>query len=226
MVDLRELYLLLKEHWGHLSWWPAESAFEVAVGAILTQRTAWRNVESAIMRLKEKQAMHPDGILGIPEFELADMLRCCGFYRQKSTYLRDFCRFLVSEFEGDIEKMNAMGVEDARQALLLVRGIGQETADSILLYACGVSTFVIDEYTRRIVSRIERTEKPGYLVLKRRFESELPPDINIYRQFHALLVELGKGYCKSKPECRGCPAFTVCLTAGASVEREQRVAQK
>jgi len=213
MVDLRELYLLLKEHWGHLSWWPAESAFEVAVGAILTQRTAWRNVESAIMRLKEKQAMHPDGILGIPEFELADMLKPCGFYRQKSTYLRDFCRFLVSEFEGDIEKMNAMGVEDARQALLLVRGIGQETADSILLYACGHPTFVIDAYTQRIISRLERTEILDYLVLKRRFECEIPADLNIYRQYHALLVELGKECCRSSPACSGCPASVVCQSA-------------
>lgn len=212
MVDLRDLYLLLKEHWGHLSWWTADSAFEVAVGAILTQRTAWRNAELTIRRLKDKQAMHPDGLLGIPEFELAEILKSCGFFRQKSAYLRDFCRFLVCEFDGDIEKMKAKDIEGARRALLSVRGIGQETADSILLYACGFPTFVIDAYTQRIISRLERTVKPDYIALKRRFESEIPADLDIYRQYHALLVELGKEYCRPLPVCSDCPICGICLS--------------
>lgn len=212
MVDLRDLYRLLKGHWGRLSWWPADSDFEVAVGAILTQRTAWRNVESAVAQIKDRNLLHPEGILGMPESELTGILRPCGFYRQKSDYLRGFCRFVMSELGGDLGNLKQSDLEVSRRALLSVRGIGQETADSILLYACGHPTFVIDAYTRRIVSRLERTEMPEYRALKRRFESEIHPDLEVYRQYHALLVELGKQYCRPVQACSRCPATGICLS--------------
>ncbi len=210
MVDFLKIYERLYEYFGPQSWWPAENDFEVAIGAILTQRTTWRNVEKTLETLKQHGVLHPDNILDLSDHSLSLLLRQCGFYRQKTRYLRNFCETLMRDFHGEIVSLRKMNFEQAKNWLLSIKGIGPETADSILLYACEFPTFVIDTYTQRIISRLEHATKSSYSALKARFERELPADLEIYRQYHALLVELGKRNCKSQPLCDDCPISVMC----------------
>jgi len=210
MVDLLKIYERLYEYFGPQSWWPAENDFEVAIGAILTQRTTWRNVEKTLEALKQHGVLHPDNILDLSDHSLSSLLRQCGFYKQKTRYLRNFCETLMRDFHGEIASLRKMNFEQAKNWLLSIKGIGPETADSILLYACEFPTFVIDTYTQRIISRLEPATKSSYSALNARFERELPANLEIYRQYHALLVELGKRNCKSQPLCDDCPISVMC----------------
>jgi endonuclease III related protein len=202
-----DLYERLHAHFGDLGWWPGETPFEVAVGAILTQNTVWRNVEKAIGNLKVARVLTPVGLFGLDEATLAEMIRPAGYFRVKARRLKAFLHYLKERNGLSMEKMFRKGTGPLRAELLSVHGIGEETADSILLYAGNRPVFVIDAYTRRILARhgwIGGGEAYG---LVRDVVSEgLPARAPLYKQYHALFVQTGKEFCrKASPRCEGCP---------------------
>ncbi|ADR18703.1 HhH-GPD family protein [Calditerrivibrio nitroreducens DSM 19672] len=204
------IYRYLFNRYGDLKWWPAESAFEVAIGAILTQNTSWRNVERSIENLKKFELLSPEKILGLDFSELANLIRPSGFYNQKAERLIIFSRFILEECNGDIKYLNKLETADARKRLLLLKGVGPETADSILLYACDHTIFVIDKYTMRMFNRVGMGWSEKYDIFQKNIMELLPHDLNIYRHYHALIVENSKNYCRSKPFCEGCPIAKIC----------------
>jgi endonuclease-3 related protein len=203
---------LFAEH-GPQHWWPGRSRFETIAGAILTQNTSWRNVERALTNLREARLLSPEAILRVPWPRLASCLRPAGYFRQKSRTLKSFVAFLFARHEGSLDRLFARPTELVRNELLRLRGIGPETADSILLYAGKHPVFVVDAYTRRILDRHSLWSNPAkdssaknYEAIRAFFESELPPDHQLFNEFHALLVHTGKHYCfKTDPSCSGCP---------------------
>ena len=201
------MYKRMYEALGPQGWWPGETPFEVCVGAILTQNTNWQNVERAIENLKQTGVLSPKALYELPEGILAELIRPAGYFRVKATRLKNFIRFLVENFEGDLERLFALPLAEAREALLSVSGIGPETADSILLYAGEKPTFVIDAYTRRILLRHGlATEDMGYEDLREMFMRHLPEDTQLYNEYHALLVAVGKNFCRpQRPRCEECP---------------------
>ena len=201
------MYKRMYEALGPQGWWPGETPFEVCVGAILTQNTNWQNVERAIENLKQTGVLSPKALYELPEEILAELIRPAGYFRVKATRLKNFIRFLVENFEGDLERLFALPLAEAREALLSVSGIGPETADSILLYAGEKPTFVIDAYTRRILLRHGlATEDMGYEDLREMFMRHLPEDTQLYNEYHALLVAVGKNFCRpQRPRCEECP---------------------
>lgn len=204
-----EIYQRLFEAFGARRWWPGETPFEVMVGAILTQNTSWRNVEKAIAALKAKGILTPEGIRRLELSELEGLIRSSGFYRLKAKRLKTFVDFLFSAFGGDLEKMRLTDLWELRKKLLAVNGIGPETCDSILLYGLGKPIFVVDAYTKRILSRhgiIE--EKASYEAVQRLFMDHLPPEERLFNEYHALLVRLAKSCCLKKPKCALCPLGT------------------
>ncbi len=203
---LREMYDRLERRFGDLCWWPAETPLEVIVGAILTQNTNWQNVERAVANLRNENLLTEQGLLAVEEGRLAELLRPSGYYRVKAKRLKAFIHFLFGEYRGDLGKMFAEDPRDLRVKLLGVKGIGEETADSILLYAGGMPVFVVDAYTRRILSRhgIVDGDK-SYGEIQRLFMDNLPADAPFYNQYHALLVQAGKLFCRKEPLCRDCP---------------------
>ena len=193
-------------HFGPLRWWPGETPFEVIVGAILTQNTAWTNVEKAIANIRCAAALSPKKLRRMPAARLARLIRPSGYYNVKAKRLKAFLDFLHREYDDSIAKMFRESPQALREKLLAVNGIGPETADSILLYAGGVPTFVVDAYTKRILSRhgiLDGNEK--YEDVKQLFESNLPRDVQLYNEFHAQIVNVGKNYCRRTPHCAECP---------------------
>jgi endonuclease-3 related protein len=203
---------------GHLQWWPGETSFEVCVGAILTQNTSWTCVERAIENLKSAGVLAPAVLFALPEAELARLIRPAGYFNLKARRLRSFLRVLVQDHGGDLDKLFAGPTQAVRARLLAIHGIGPETADSMLLYAGGHSSFVIDAYTRRI---FERHQWPGgragdrdrfsYDSLKTLCESALARQrgrarLDHWQDYHAQLVMVGKHYCRpGNPRCSECP---------------------
>ncbi|MDX9820965.1 MAG: endonuclease III domain-containing protein [Syntrophales bacterium] len=205
-LRLRRIYSSLDAHFGDLHWWPGETPFEIIVGAILTQSTAWRNVETAIGRLKNRQIMNPRSMRLLPEQELASIIRPAGSFNVKAARLKAFLRFLHEDYGDSLDRMFAVDTPSLRSALLAVHGIGPETADSILLYAGGRPTFVVDAYTKRILSRHSLISSAAdYPSIQRLFMASLPKEIAIYKQYHALIVETGKAFCRKTPICSACP---------------------
>lgn len=204
---LIEIYESLLSAFGPQGWWPAETPFEVCVGAILTQNTNWQNVEKAIQNLKEKNLLEPEKLYGLPLEELAQLIRPCGYYNLKAKRLRNFLTFLFSEYQGDLSAMAKEETESLREKLLTVRGLGPETVDSILLYAFERPVFVVDAYTYRIFSRHRLIpEEIDYESLRTFFETNLPEDVSLYKEYHALIVACGKALCKkARPLCETCP---------------------
>jgi len=203
---LMEIFDKLLKAFGPRHWWPGESPFEVMVGAILTQNTSWKNVEKAIQRLKARRVLTPDGIHRLKTSDLASLIRSSGFYRIKADRLKSFVDFLFEEFEGKIERMKKEPFEGLRKRLLEVKGIGQETADSILLYALQKPMFVVDAYTRRVLSRHGMiSNRASYEEVQKLFMRHLPPDENLFNEYHALLVHVAKSACKKIPQCDICP---------------------
>jgi endonuclease-3 related protein len=203
---LMEVFRRLERHYGPTHWWPGETPFEIAVGAVLTQNTAWTNVERAIANLKQRNWLDPSAILGAPDDELHEALRPSGYFRIKAKRLRSFCTWLLREFGGSMEWMAKQPLEELRPRLLEVNGIGPETADDILLYACEKPVFVVDAYTRRIWSRhgwVEGDVK--YEPLRAYFEDSLAADIGLFKEYHGLIVFTGKDHCRRRPRCEGCP---------------------
>jgi endonuclease III related protein len=219
--ELLRIYELLNGHFGDLHWWPAEEPFEIMVGAILTQNTAWTNVEKAIAALKQKRLLSPGALSRIDEETLAGIIRPSGYYNVKAKRIKAFVRFLQEEYAGNIGNMSAEGLAVLREKLLGVRGIGQETADSILLYACGKPIFVCDAYTRRILERHRMIrEDADYHQLQTTFMDHLPHDATIFNQFHALLVYTGKTFCRKVPKCDSCPLQTLHAERNPLLRRE------
>jgi endonuclease-3 related protein len=207
---LMDIYRTLYQVYGPRHWWPGESAFEVMVGAILTQNTSWKNVEKAIQRLKGNNVLSVKGLHQLKRQELASLIKSSGYYRIKADRLKAFVDFLFKDYEGDIEKMGEESLPVLRQKLLKVKGIGPETADSILLYGIKRPIFVVDAYTKRIFSRHSVVaEKASYGEIQRLFMSHLPHNKRLFNEYHALLVHLGKTVCKKIPRCDICPLWRI-----------------
>ncbi|MFV2057418.1 MAG: endonuclease III domain-containing protein [Thiohalomonadales bacterium] len=197
------IYELLDTHYGPQHWWPADTPFEVMVGAILVQNTAWKNASTAIMRLKKAGLMSPSAIRKISTNELAELIVSSGYFNIKAQRLMALCEWL--EDRGGIDKIKLKPLKLLRQDLLAVHGIGPETADDILLYALDKPTFVIDAYTRRLFSRLGLiTHDMNYDILRGHFEQALERDVAVFNQYHALIVVHAKGICKKLPVCERC----------------------
>jgi endonuclease-3 related protein len=208
MYKFLDIYKTLASHFGPQRWWPADTPFEVVVGAILTQNTSWKNVERAIENLKSAGVLDIEGIHRIPQEKLETLIQPSGFYKIKAKRLKHFIDYLFSEYGGDLDKLLSLEPEPLRDELLGVNGIGYETADSIVLYAADKPSFVVDAYTRRVFGRLGVLEKDAeYDEIKHKFEENLPKDTEIYNEFHALIVVLAKDICKKKPLCDACPLF-------------------
>lgn len=191
---------------GPLQWWPGDTAFEVMVGAILTQNTNWKNVERAIANLRAANLVDPHRMLALQPEALAELIRPAGYFRIKAGRLRSFLRYFVDNYGGSVPRMATRGLPELREELLDVKGIGPETADSILLYALEKPTFVIDAYTKRMLLRHGLcAEDEGYYGLQEIFTDMLPADVPLYNEYHALIVEVGKEYCRTNPRCADCP---------------------
>lgn len=203
---LADIHDRLFARFGPQHWWPGETPFEVAIGAILTQNTNWRNVERAIANLKQAGMLSVDGILDADESALAELIRPSGYFRQKAARLKIFCRFLGDNFGGEIGRMADCDIHSLRKKLLSVNGIGPETADSIILYAAGKPVFVIDAYTKRVLSRHGIIDaKAGYHQVQELFHANIEHDERLFNEYHALIVRLCKEHCMKKPQCDGCP---------------------
>lgn len=189
-----------------MKWWPGETPFEVIVGAILTQNTNWDNVAKAIHNLKTAGMLCPVKLNATDELEIAGLIRPSGYYNVKARRLRNFLKFLFDEFGGDIDAMFSAGAKKLRGMLLKVNGVGEETADSILLYAGVLPVFVVDAYTRRIMKRHGVFEgDPPYSEIQKLITSNISQKTSLYNQFHALIVQAGKDFCRKKPLCEQCP---------------------
>lgn len=213
----RHVHDRLLAAFGPQHWWPGETPFEVMVGAVLTQNTAWSNVERAIANLKGADALSVPAILGLEDAALAALIRPAGYFNVKARRLKALAEFLDrAGVAGDPARL-AEGADPAalRQRLLGVHGIGEETADSILLYALGLPSFVVDAYTRRIFTRlglIRGGERYG--PQRRLFMDRLPADAALYNEYHALIVALGKDCCRPRPRCPACPLLDGCPRRG------------
>jgi endonuclease-3 related protein len=203
---LLNLYDRLYSRFGPQRWWPADTPFEVIIGAILTQNTAWPNVEKAIQNLKKHRLLSPKALSKATPSKIAALIRPSGYYNIKTKRLGSFLSFLNRAYKGSISTMSRSEPLALRKALLEVKGIGPETADSILLYALGKPFFVIDAYTRRIFERHKLVKKGiSYEELQRFFMKNLPKSAKLYNEYHALIVRVGKEYCKKRPSCGLCP---------------------
>ena len=201
-----KIYKRLYKAYGPRHWWPGETPFEVMVGAILTQNTSWRNVEKAIQNLKVRKVLHARGIHQLKRSQLASLIRPSGYFRIKADRLKAFVNFLFENYKGNVGKMRKERLTILRQRLLDIKGIGPETADSILLYGLKKPIFVVDAYTKRILSRHGiLSERASYEEVQRLFMDYLPQDGRLFNEFHALLVHLGKSLCKKTPRCNLCP---------------------
>lgn len=201
-----QVYHRLYRHYGDLHWWPGGSPLEISVGAILTQNTAWANVEKAIKRLNETHSLSVKVLGHLPHKRLAPLIKAAGYFNVKARRLKNFISFLQGHYRGSLKAMFNQATDTLRLQLLAVNGIGPETADSILLYAGQKPVFVIDAYTKRIFSRhrVMPYEK-SYEEFQRLFIKHLPVDVYLYNQYHAMLVNIGKDFCRSRPLCESCP---------------------
>ena len=203
---LMEIYNLLYKAFGPQHWWPGETPFEIAVGAILTQNTNWGNVEKAINNLKKQKSLNAKTLHNMADKKLALLIKPAGYYNIKTKRLKNFLDFFTNHYKGSIEKMKTEDKEALREKLLNINGIGPETADSILLYALEKPIFVIDAYTKRVLKRHNVvSEKADYYELQEIFHKNLPQDTTLFNEFHALFVKLGKDFCRTKPRCEACP---------------------
>lgn len=203
---LAKMYAALFRAYGPQDWWPADTPVEVAVGAILTQNTAWTNVEKAIRNLQHHHALNLTRIAGMDLVELGHLIRSAGTYRVKARRLQAFARWVVDVHRGKLDQALRGDLQRVRETLLGIHGIGPETADAILLYAGHRASFVIDTYTRRVLRRHRLIdERSPYHTIKERFESELPADVKQFNEYHALLVAVGKRHCRARADCVGCP---------------------
>lgn len=206
-----QLYSALLRHYGNPAWWPAESPFEVCMGAILTQNTSWTNVEKAINRLKRSTKIDPASIVHLGQEDLEELIKQSGFYRQKARRLLIFSRFILERCNGDIGALSVGPVEEVRRTLLQLEGIGDETADAIMVYACGLPVFVADAYSRRVLSRLGLVEADSdYAEVREIVEGKFGKDTLRLNRLHALLVEFSKDKCRKTPLCKNCFLMNSC----------------
>jgi endonuclease III related protein len=205
-----EIFEALLKAYGPLHWWPAETPFEVCVGAILTQNTNWGNVEKAIVNLKHEGILSIDALWEIQQERLAELIRPSGFFNVKSARLKEFIGWVL-ERHGSLDAMFSGDWRSLRDELNAVRGIGRETCDSILLYAGDKPSFVVDAYTKRLFSRLGVvSETASYEELRSLFMNALPLDAPLFNEYHALIVEHCKRHCRKKAICEGCPLKGLC----------------
>ena len=208
--QLLDVYRGMLATYGPQQWWPADSAFEVVVGAVLTQNTNWSNVERAIANLRQADALSLSAIQRLPREQLAQLIRPAGYYNLKTQRLLALCDYLSAC--QSLQSLAELPLDEARSGLLSVWGIGPETADDILLYALDRPVFVIDAYTRRLLVRLGLAAgRESYEDLRRGFERALPPDVALFKQYHALLVEHAKRVCRKTPACESCCFASDCL---------------
>ena len=207
MNKLLEIYEILLEHFGPQKWWPGDSPFEVMVGAVLTQNTNWTNVGKAIDNLKNENLLSFEKLHDLPLEMLAEKIKPAGYFNLKAKRLKNLLDFIAREHGGSLEEMFGMDMYSLREEILTVKGIGPETADSILLYAGNKPVFVVDAYTHRIFARHNIiAEDEGYYEIQEYLALSLPEDVQLFNEYHALIVRLGKEFCKkSKPLCAQCP---------------------
>jgi len=203
----KEIYTLLHDHFGPQGWWPGNSPFEIMVGAVLTQNTNWENVRKAISNLQEAGMLSFPALSALPVDDLAQLIKPSGYFNIKARRLKNLLQMIIERYSGKLELFLDEDLPRGREALLSVNGIGPETADSILLYAANQPVFVVDAYTHRIFSRHDLTaEETDYHSLQEQFHDRLPQQSALYNEYHALIVTLGKGFCKkNNPRCTQCP---------------------
>ena len=233
-MSLQQIFDDLLAAYGPQHWWPGDTPFGVMVGAVLTQNTAWGNVEKAIANLKKNDALSAEAIVGCEHDRLAAWLKPSGYFNIKATRLQNFCRWYLAQ--GGFEALNQRPTDELRHGLLSVNGVGPETADDMLLYAFERPVFVIDAYTRRLFSRLGLVLRPGYIdgcrirqynlggvlvdeklgyeALRSFFETALPADVALFNEYHALIVRHAKQACRKRPLCEACPLAVDCLAAG------------
>jgi len=204
---LVSIYRRLYSRFGPQGWWPAKTPFEVIIGAILTQNTSWLNVEKAIRNLRKSRLLTPSRLYGLTTGYLGSLIKPAGYYNVKAGRLKEFLGFLFKNYGGSLRRMSGIDTAALRSQLLSVKGIGPETADSILLYALDRPVFVVDAYTRRVLLRHRLIEEGAtYDEIQGIFLKNLKPGLRLFNEYHALLVRLGKEFClKSKPRCKSCP---------------------
>jgi len=208
---LLSIYHQLMARYGPQYWWPAQEPFEIIVGAILTQSAAWGNAEKAIANLKSAKALSPEALRRLTLSQVAGLIRPCGYYNAKALKLKSFAHWLGEYYNDDLSKLFTNNTDHLRQQLLSVHGIGQETADSIILYAANKPIFVIDAYTRRIINRIGLApDSNSYPAYQNLFMHNLPADTQLFNEYHALLVCLGKRVCRNHPLCHQCCLNSIC----------------
>jgi endonuclease-3 related protein len=213
--QLKEIYDLLYKRFGPQDWWPGDTPFEVIVGAILTQNTNWTNVEKAITNIKNANLLTPEKLHHLDITKLAALIRPAGYFNIKAKRLKNFLDWFFENYEGNLVNLEKVRTSELREQLLSVKGIGPETADSILLYALNRPVFVVDAYTARICARHHLIDEDAdlsvvsssnhYHQIQETFESNLPCDIQLFNEYHALIVNLGKDFCKPTPKCEECP---------------------
>ncbi|MBN1389695.1 MAG: hypothetical protein JXA22_03525 [Candidatus Thermoplasmatota archaeon] len=215
-----QLFSKLFLAFGDPCWWPGETPFEVAIGAILTQNTAWSNVETAIGNLKKAEMLDPAKVIECSPDRLAGLIHATGYHNQKTEYIKVISNFIVEELGGDISSLSSWDTKDARTALLSLKGVGNETADSILCYAVRKPVFVVDVYTLRIFARMDPRpiiemdvhEPLDPMAVRSEIMTSLKGDALLYNRLHALLVILAKEYCRKNPKCGACPVHDICRT--------------
>lgn len=204
---IHSIFKALFNRYGSQYWWPGDGALECIIGAILTQNTSWNNVEKAINGLKNRHLLSIDEMINITTEELAELIKPSGYYNQKAKKIKDFVALICSNYSGNLDRLLEEDLHTLRSSLLNIKGIGPETADSIILYAANKPIFVVDAYTHRIFYRHNMiTEDTDYQSLQDLFMDSLPDDTNMFNEYHALIVKVGKEHCKKKnPICEGCP---------------------
>jgi len=217
-MQLLEVFHRLHACYGDQHWWPARTPFEVIVGAVLTQNTAWSNVERAIANLRAAGALDLASLDALPPSALETLIRPAGFFRQKAQRLQQFTAFVRRQYGGDLDRFLSLPLSQLREELLQRPGIGPETADSIVLYAAGLPSFVVDAYTRRLLERLGLLPGPdGYETIRALFMQQLPQSAPLYNEYHALIVVHAKERCrKRKPLCSGCPLQVDCRFAATT----------
>jgi endonuclease-3 related protein len=218
---LMDIYNKLYEHFGPRHWWPADSSFEMIIGAILTQNVSWRSVITAIENLKQEGILSLEGILSCDCSDLAALVRPARYHNQKAKKLKAFCSVIVEEFGGNLDTFLTQEMGTLREQLLEIYGIGPETADCIILYAAQQPIFVVDAYTRRIFSRLGIfPEKISYQEMQHFFMFHLPKDVELYNEYHAQIDALGNQIClKTKPRCGECPVVCNCSAWGEILQK-------
>ena len=221
---LENIYQRLMNHYGLQHWWPAKEPFEVIIGAILTQSVAWRNVERAIANLKEAGALSPQALRQLETDQIASLIHPCGYFNAKALKLKAFARWLGERYQDNLKKLFSNSISELREQLLGIHGIGEETADSIILYSARKPSFVVDAYTRRILSRLGLASKDSsYATYQALFMQNLPHEVSLFNEYHALLVRLAKDVCSKQLFCLKCCLNDICHFYKSNLDAKAKI---